>query len=187
MLFAYLLGSISSAVIVCNIMGLHDPRKAGSNNPGATNVFRIGGKNAALMTFAGDVLKGILPVLLAHYLDLSTFWISAVVISAFMGHCLPIFFSFQGGKGIATALGAVTTMSWQLGLILMLVWLLMFLLFRISSLSGISTAIVLPGLSWVMLPESFALMTLMSVLILWRHQKNIRGLIAGTESRLDKN
>jgi len=183
---AYLLGSISSAVIICRLMGLADPRKAGSNNPGATNVLRIGGRKAAILTFSFDILKGILPVLLAKYLDFSSLWLSAVVVAAFLGHCLPIFFSFHGGKGVATAFGAISAMNWQIGLILLIVWSLVFLIFRISSLAGISSAMVLPIATWFLSAESLLPMTITALLMIWRHQNNIRGLISGDEHRLDE-
>jgi len=183
---AYLLGSVSSAIIVCRMMGLTDPRDIGSNNPGTTNVLRIGGKKAAFLTFSGDILKGILPVLFAKYFDFSILWLSAVVVGAFLGHCLPIFFSFNGGKGVATAFGAVTTMNWQIGLVLLLVWALIFFIFRISSLAGISSALVLPAASWYFSAEILLPMSIMSLLMIWRHQTNIKNLLSGKESDFKK-
>ena len=186
LLTAYLLGSVSSAIIVCRMMGLSDPRDIGSHNPGATNVLRIGGRKAAILTFSGDILKGIIPVLIAKYYDFSTLWLSAVVVAAFLGHCLPIFFSFNGGKGVATAFGAVTTMNWQIGLILLLTWALIFFIFRISSLAGLSSALVLPASTWYLSAESFLPMTVMSLLMIWRHQDNIKNLLSGKESAFKK-
>lgn len=183
---AYLLGSVSSAIIVCRMMGLADPRDTGSHNPGATNVLRIGGRKAAILTFSGDILKGIIPVLIAKYYDFSTLWLSAVVVAAFLGHCLPIFFSFNGGKGVATAFGAVTTMNWQIGLILLLTWALVFFIFRISSLAGISSALILPASTWYLSSESFLPMTIMALLMIWRHQNNIKNLLSGKESAFRK-
>lgn len=162
-------------------MGLTDPRDVGSHNPGATNVLRIGGRKAAALTFFADLLKGILPVLLAKYLDFSVLWLSAVVVATFLGHCLPIFFSFRGGKGVATAFGAVSAMNWQIGLILLLLWVLVFFLFRISSLAGISSAMILPVATWYLSIESILPMTIMALLMIWRHQANIKGILSGKE------
>jgi len=125
-------------------------------------------------------------VLLAKYLDFSSLWLSAVVVAAFLGHCLPIFFSFHGGKGVATAFGAISAMNWQIGLILLIVWSLVFLIFRISSLAGISSAMVLPIATWFLSAESLLPMTITALLMIWRHQNNIRGLISGDEHRLDE-
>ncbi|MCP3673089.1 MAG: glycerol-3-phosphate 1-O-acyltransferase PlsY [Gammaproteobacteria bacterium] len=186
LLAAYLFGSISSAIIVCKMMGLSDPRDMGSHNPGTTNVLRIGGRKAAILTFSGDILKGIIPVLIAKYFDFSALWLSAVVVASFLGHCLPIFFSFNGGKGVATAFGAVTTMNWQIGLIILLTWVLIFFIFRISSLAGLSSALILPASTWYLSTESLLPMTLMSLLMIWRHQDNIRNLLSGKESAFKK-
>ncbi len=185
-LSAYLLGSVSSAIIICKMMGHVDPRNAGSNNPGATNVLRISGLRAGFLTFIADVLKGVLPVLVARYLHFDVIWISTVVVAAFLGHCLPVFFSFNGGKGVATAFGAVTTMNWQIGLILLLVWVLIFVIFRISSLAGIGAALTLPCASWFLTAESFLPMTIMALLMIWRHHENIQKLISGDETSFRK-
>ena len=187
LLSAYLLGSISSAIIICRLMGLADPRSTGSHNPGATNVLRIGGKKAASLTLIADILKGVFPVLLAKYLDFSVLWLSGVVVASFLGHCLPIFFSFNGGKGVATAFGAVSAMNWQIGLILLIVWALVFLVFRISSLAGISAALTLPVASWYLSAESFLPMTIMALLMIWRHQENIKNLLLGKERQISKS
>ncbi len=180
---AYLTGSISSAIIICNMMSLDDPRTCGSNNPGATNMLRLAGRRAAAMTFVADLLKGVIPVLVAQYLDFNVLWMSAVVVAAFLGHCLPIFFSFHGGKGVATAFGAIATMNWQIGIILFIVWSMVFLIFRISSIAGISSAITIPIATWYLSAESFLPMTIMALLMIWRHQDNIRALIAGNEQK----
>jgi len=180
-LSAYLLGSVSSAILVCKLMGLADPRDSGSHNPGTTNVLRIGGRKAALFTLIGDTAKGILPVLIAKYLDFSVIWLSAVVAAAFIGHCLPVFFNFKGGKGIATAFGAITTMHWQVGLVLLFAWVLVFFIFRISSLAGISAALTLPGATWFLYPESFLPLTILALLVVWRHHENISKLLSGEE------
>lgn len=165
-------------------MGMADPREVGSHNPGATNVLRIGGRKAAILTFAFDVLKGVIPVLVAKYFDFSILWLSGVVAATFLGHCLPIFFSFQGGKGVATAFGALTTMNWQIGLVILIVWVIVFMLFRISSLAGISSASAIPIATWYFSVESVLPMTIMALLMIWRHQDNIKGLLSGDEQRL---
>jgi len=187
LLAAYLLGSISSAVIVCRVMGITDPRNSGSRNPGATNVLRIGGRKAGILTFAGDLSKGILPVLVANMLEFSVLWTSAIVVAVFLGHCLPLFFSFVGGKGVATVFGAVTTMNWQIGLVLLVVWVLVFFIFRIASLSGLISALVLPIASWILSPEIVLPMLIMSLLLIWRHQRNIKNLLTGKEYQFKKN
>jgi glycerol-3-phosphate acyltransferase PlsY len=186
-LSAYLLGSVSTAILICKILGVTDPRDIGSHNPGATNVLRIAGRRAAALTFAGDILKGVIPVLVAKYYDFSVLWLSAVVVAAFLGHCLPIFFSFHGGKGVATAFGAVTAMNWQIGLILFIVWSVVFILFRISSLSGIFSGFALPVATWILSIESLLPMTIMSLLMIWRHQENIRGLLSGNEQKIGRH
>ena len=116
--FAYLTGSVSSAIIVCKMMGLADPRENGSGNPGATNVMRIGGKKAAAITLAGDALKGLVPVLLAKTVGVESLILSAVVFAAFLGHLYPVFFGFKGGKGVATSFGVTLGVTWLLGLVL---------------------------------------------------------------------
>ena len=122
-LAAYLLGSISSAIIVCKLMGLPDPRELGSGNPGATNVLRIGGKKPAAITLAGDMLKGLLPLLAGHLLDVSLLVLALTGLSAFLGHLYPVFFRFQGGKGVATAFGVAAALAWQVALAMGAVWL----------------------------------------------------------------
>ena len=141
---AYLLGSVCSAIVVCKLWGLPDPRSQGSSNPGATNVMRIGGKKPALITLAGDMVKGVPLVLLAQHLQLRPDLISAIGLAAFMGHLYPIFFKFEGGKGVATALGVLLALYWPLGLGVIGVWLAVFAAFRISSLSSITAFAVTP-------------------------------------------
>ena len=185
LIIAYLMGSFSSAIIISKLMGLGDPRDSGSHNPGATNMVRIAGKRAGALTFIGDILKGVIPVLIAQYFDLSILWASGVVVAAFLGHCLPIFFSFKGGKGVATVFGAVSTMNWQIGLVILAVWVIFFIFFHISSLSGIASAITLPFASYYFAPESYLPMSIMALLMIWRHQENIKGLLSGNEERID--
>ena len=139
-LAAYLLGSVSSAVIVCRVMGLPDPRSQGSNNPGATNVLRIGGRRAAMLTLAGDMLKGFLPVLAAQLLDAPPLLLAAVGLAALLGPLYPVFFGFKGGKGVATALGVQFGLGWQVGGGVAAIWLIMAKLVNISSLPEIGRA-----------------------------------------------
>ncbi len=184
-LIAYLCGSLSSAVLVCKFMGLADPRTQGSQNPGATNVLRLGGKKAALLTLAGDVLKGVLPVLAAKYYGFAFFYLSLVALFAFIGHLYPIFHRFQGGKGVATLLGVSFALSWPLGLALVLTWLGAALSFRYSSLAAILMALCSPFYGWYFLDaDSAAVLALMSLLLIFRHRQNIKKLAQGTESKI---
>ncbi len=183
---AYCFGSISSAIIVCRIMGLPDPLKSGSNNPGATNVLRIGGKKAAIITLLGDVLKGLLPVVVARMITEDPLILSLVGLGAFLGHLWPLYFGFNGGKGVATAFGVFIGLSWQLTLVLMGVWLGTALVFRYSSLASLSAAVVAPILVFWLLPgwPYFCLALAIAILLLWRHRENISRLLSGTESRI---
>lgn len=182
---AYLMGSLSSAVITCRLMGLPDPRTQGSKNPGATNVLRIGGKKAAAITMLGDVLKGFIPVFAAHYIpaiDGST--IAWVALAAMLGHMYPIFFSFQGGKGVATAMGGLFALQPIIGFIFVGTWLVMLALFRMSSLGSITATIVMPITAWILYPSFFSALLFMALFILWRHQANIVRLIKGVEPKV---
>jgi glycerol-3-phosphate acyltransferase PlsY len=185
-LLGYLAGSLSCAVIVCRVMGLPDPRRGGSGNPGATNVLRLGGRKAALLTLTGDVLKGVLPVLAAHALDLPAWSVALTALGAFLGHLYPLFFGFQGGKGVATAGGALIALSWPLGLVLVATWLLVATLTRYSSLSSLCAALAAPAAAWLMgnPPAHVLMLVLMAGLIVWRHRANIARLRSGTESRI---
>jgi glycerol-3-phosphate acyltransferase PlsY len=186
-LLGYLVGSVSSAIIVCKLMGLADPRTSGSNNPGASNVLRIGGKKAAAVTLAGDVLKGLLPVMVARFLTSDPIVISATAGAAFIGHLHPVFFGFKGGKGVATALGVYIGLSWILTLALLGIWLLMALLFRYSSLAALTAAALAPVLVTGLLPGiPYLLLTLIvAILLFWRHRENISRLLNGSESRIE--
>jgi len=141
-LLAYLVGSIPNAVIVSKLFKLDDPREVGSGNPGATNVLRSGSKFAALLTLLGDLLKGMLPVMLAQYYGLSIPIIALIAIAAFMGHLYPIFLGFKGGKGVATAIGVLAALSWKLLLIFISVWLVTAFVSRYSSLASLLAAAV---------------------------------------------
>jgi len=184
--FAYLLGSVSTAVLTCRLMGLPDPRTLGSGNPGATNVLRHGGKKAALITLLGDMLKGLVPVLLAKALGASLLVQALVGLAAFLGHLYPVFFGFKGGKGVATTLGVLLGLSGWLGLAVLGTWLAMAALFRISSLSALTASVLAPLYCQLLLGEwrVTVVITLIAALLIWRHRSNIRNLIQGTEDRI---
>ena len=185
-LFAYLCGSLSSAIIVCKLMGLADPRTEGSGNPGTTNVLRIGGKKAAIITLIGDVLKGLIPVMISHSLTFIPPFVDGIVaLAAVVGHMYPVFFKFKGGKGVATAFGAIIALAWPLGLLAIIVFSFITLLFRYVSLASITTAIVLlPATYYLKGPAYFYPVLIMSVLIIIRHHSNIRRLMKGEENKL---
>lgn len=192
---AYLLGSLSFAVIVSRAMGLNDPRTYGSKNPGATNVLRSGSKAAAVVTLLFDALKGWLPVVLVRAFGapygLGEGTVALVGLAAFLGHLWPVFFRFEGGKGVATALGVLLGVSGWLGLATLLTWILIAFFFRYSSLASLVAAVFAPlyyvlggGVAWYAEPSVGLSITVMSALLVWRHRENIRRLIKGTESRL---
>ena len=183
---AYLMGSLSTAVIVSKLFGLPDPRQQGSKNPGATNVLRLGGKKAAAITLAGDALKGLIPVMLAQYLGATTDMVAAVGLAAFLGHLYPVFFGFKGGKGVATALGVLSGFSGWVGLSVLATWILMAVVFRYSSLSALTAAILAPVYVWFILksPVLAGAALAMALLLVSRHRANIERLLKGEESRL---
>ena len=180
-LLAYLLGSVSTAILVCRGLGYPDPRSEGSRNPGATNVLRIAGKPAALLTLAGDVLKGVVAVVLAAWAGIDGTLLGWVGFCAFLGHLYPVFFGFEGGKGVATALGVINVLAWQAGFAVMATWLVVFLPFRVSSLAAIASWVLAPLYLWVFAPVFLAPLTLMAALLVWRHRQNIRDLLTGKE------
>ena len=184
---AYLMGSISSAILVCRAMGLPDPRSDGSGNPGTTNVLRLGGKKAAALTLLGDMLKGVIPVALAKMAGMPEWVVALSALAAFLGHLYPVFFSFQGGKGVATGLGALLGLHLPAGLLAIGIWLASALVFRISSLSALITFAAAPLLLLVS-GLSFAAMVfvLLAVLLFYQHRENIRRLLAGEEPKLGK-
>ncbi len=183
---AYLLGSISSAIIVCRLLSLPDPRGQGSGNPGATNVMRIGGKKAAAITLIGDMLKGLIPVLIAKFLGASIAIQALVAVAAFLGHLYPVFFGFRGGKGVATALGVLLGLHWPVGLLTIATWLVIARLFNISSLAALLSILVTPLYIWWLIPERSLMiaMLFMGTLLFWRHRTNIRDLLAGSEGKI---
>jgi glycerol-3-phosphate acyltransferase PlsY len=184
---AYLFGSLSSAVITSRLMGLPDPRQEGSKNPGATNVLRLGGKKAAIITLLGDMLKGLLPLLLAKGLGAAPAVQAAVGLAAFVGHLYPVFFGFKGGKGAATAGGVYYGYAWPVGLAVMLTWIAVAFVTRISSLSALVASALAPLYIWLMLgsPELAAGSVLMGIVLFWRHKDNIQRLLRGEESKIN--
>jgi glycerol-3-phosphate acyltransferase PlsY len=185
-LLAYLLGSVSSAVVIARVMGLRDPRDVGSGNPGATNILRYGGKAAAILTLAGDILKGVVAVLIARALTMDDVVIVLAGFAAFLGHLFPVFFGFRGGKGVATALGVWLALSPWVGLLLLATWVLMAVLFRYSSLSALTASVAAPlYVAWLSPGMPYlATMIVMSAILIFRHRSNIRNLLAGTETKI---
>ena len=198
-ILAYLLGSVSSAVVVCKLSGLEDPRTQGSNNPGATNVLRLYGKKAAIPTLAGDVLKGVIPVVIGKLLNVPDLILACIGLAAFTGHLFPVFFNFKGGKGVATLIGVLFGTYWVLGLAFMGTWLLVAVIFRYSSLAGLTAATMTPvyitvlinspwGSSLGFSPDTswwyIASTLLMAILLFWRHTSNIKKLLNGKEDKI---
>ena len=182
---AYLIGSLNSAIVLCKLAGLPDPRSQGSGNPGATNVLRFGGKKLAATVLIIDVLKGVLPVVIASLLGLEMVWLTATAFAAFLGHLYPVFFQFRGGKGVATALGGFLALSLPFAGAILLSWLVVFVLTRISSLSAIIASSLAPLYSiWFM--ESLVarwIIFIMATMLLLRHSGNIKRLLSGEESK----
>ena len=185
-LFGYLLGSLSAAIIVCKIMGLPDPRTQGSHNPGATNVLRIGGKKAAAITLLGDAAKGLIPVLAGQALSQDLVQLGIIGLAAFLGHLYPVFFAFRGGKGVATAFGVFVGISWMTGLALLGTWLIMARLFKISSLSALTAAVLAPAYLWLIEGDQIlvGIAIIISGLLIYRHRSNIKNLISGKEGKI---
>lgn len=194
-LVAYLVGSLSFAVIVSRLMGLNDPRTYGSKNPGATNVLRSGSKPAAVVTLLLDAAKGWLPVawvaMQGKAYGLEEGSLALVGLAAFAGHLFPVFFRFQGGKGVATALGVLFGIHWALGLATAATWLIIAWFFRYSSLASLVAAVFAPvcyifgdGAAWYMEKSVLLAVVVMALLLVWRHAQNISRLVKGTESRL---
>jgi glycerol-3-phosphate acyltransferase PlsY len=194
-LVAYLVGSLSFAVIVSRVMGLADPRTFGSKNPGATNVLRSGSKKAAIVVLLLDALKGFFPVLLAKKFGdaygLGDGTIAAVAVAAFLGHLYPVFFHFKGGKGVATFIGVVFGIEWALGVGTGLTWIIIAFFFRYSSLASLVSAafapvyyLLLDRIAWYADTRISVALFVMALLLAWRHKENIERLIAGKESKL---
>ena len=188
-LFAYLVGSVSSGIIVSQIFNLPDPRTIGSKNPGATNVMRSGNKKAAIFTLLGDLLKAILVLAIAEYLGFNDLIIVCVALAVLIGHIYPIFYKFQGGKGVATAIGILIALNFKLALIVASIWLLVFGIWRYSSLAAIVAAISAPIIATFILRDQSIYciaFTLITIIILIKHQANIKKLLSGTELKFKK-
>lgn len=192
-LVSYLIGSISTAVLVSKLFKLPDPRTVGSNNPGSTNMLRVGGKLPAALTLLGDTLKGFIPVYSAKlYLpslltqNYANWIISAVFLAAILGHIYPIFFKFKGGKAVATALGGLLGLKWSLGLVAMIIWLLTAYLTGYSALSALVASILTPLIAFKIAPDYVAVICIVSLLIFWRHRVNIKKLLHGIENKIGK-
>jgi len=180
---AYLLGSISTAIITCKVMGLPDPRSEGSHNPGATNVYKIAGKKAAAITLAGDAFKGLIPIVLGRVSGMDEMVLSLIALAAFLGHLYPLFFNFKGGKGVATAFGVILGLDVVVAAAMLVTWLLVLRLSKLSSLSALVTALLTP-LYFYFIDGSFYFTVMSGVLSLFlivRHRSNIQKIIEGTE------
>ena len=189
---AYLIGSLSFAVIVSRALGLPDPHSYGSGNPGATNVLRSGSKKAALLTLLGDTLKGVAAVLLAKafatQFGITVNGVALVAVTVFLGHLFPVFFGFKGGKGVATAAGVLWALDWRVGLGLTAIWALVFAVTRVSSLSALIGSAAAPVLGYVFFGNGavFYATLVMAALLFWRHKENIRRLASGEEAAFKK-
>jgi glycerol-3-phosphate acyltransferase PlsY len=185
-LAGYLAGSISTAIITCKLMGLDDPRSVGSNNPGATNVLRHGGKKAAIITLLGDMLKGLLPILLVQLWTNDVNASAIVGIAAFLGHLYPVYFRFKGGKGVATFFGILLGFNWIAGAATLAVWLTTTLLFKVSALSALVASFTAPFIIWYITNSQslIAATIFMATLLIWRHRSNIQNMMEGTENKI---
>ena len=189
---AYLIGSVSFAVVVSRAFGLPDPHDYGSGNPGATNVLRTGNRAAALITLLGDGLKGFVAVLvaqqLAEALGAASWTVPAAALAVFLGHLYPLYHGFRGGKGVATALGVQFGLWWPIGLTVAAVWLFVAKVLRISSLSALVSMALAPLIVWFFWPEPILLgmQVLISLLLFWRHRSNIANLISGQEGKIGR-
>lgn len=183
-LFAYLLGSISSAILISKLFRLPDPRTEGSNNPGATNVYRLGGKLPAILVLVFDILKGTIPVWSAYFLKLDPISLGLIAIAACLGHIYPVFFGFKGGKAVATAFGALLPIGLSLGGLLITTWLMIVWLTGYSSLAAIITVSLAPLFTWFIKPLYTVPVIMLACLIVFRHRANIVRLIKGTEPKV---
>ncbi|WXU00404.1 MAG: putative glycerol-3-phosphate acyltransferase [Catillopecten margaritatus gill symbiont] len=184
---SYLIGSISSAILVCKAFGLPDPRTQGSNNPGATNVLRIGGKKAAAITLIGDGAKGAIPVFIAHYFGVDLFTLTLVALAAFLGHVYPVFFGFKGGKGVATLLGALFALNYLVGLSFALIWLFVAKVLKISSLSALIATLFTPALFYFLSDKDLNatyVVTLTCIWIFFTHKSNIQRMLSDAEGKI---
>lgn len=183
---AYMLGSVSSAIIVCCIFGKGDPRTQGSGNPGATNVLRIAGPIAAALVLVFDILKGTVSVYLAYLVGIDAISLGLVAIAACLGHMYPLFFKFKGGKGVATALGCLIALGFNLAGLLLGTWIIVILVSAYSSLAAIITVTLAPIYTLFLKPEYTYSVLMLSTLIVWQHRDNIKRLYRGEESKVGK-
>jgi glycerol-3-phosphate acyltransferase PlsY len=183
---SYLIGSISTAIIVCKALNLPDPRTQGSNNPGATNVLRIGGKKAAAITLIGDGLKGALPVAIALFMGFDLVDASWIALAAFLGHIYPIFFGFKGGKGVATFLGSLFALDLSIGISFALIWIFVAKVLKISSLSALIATLLTPIFFFFISDnlEASYIITLISLWIFYTHRSNIKRMLSGEEGSI---
>lgn len=188
MYIAYLIGSLSTAIIVCKLMGLPDPRSQGSNNPGATNVLRIGGKKAAVITLIGDFLKGLIPVLIARWYGFDITALALISLSAFLGHLFPIYYKFEGGKGVATYIGCLFGLNWIVALGWVAAWLIITLMSRYVSIASMIACLLAPLYIWLFTQNwnVVAILSVMTLFIIIRHKTNIIKLAEGTENKIGK-
>ena len=186
---AYLVGSISSAILVCKTLGLSDPRDGGSGNPGTTNVMRLHGKKAAFLTLIGDIIKGIIPVLLAKVIVGSENLIALSGLAAFLGHIFPIYFKLEGGKGVATLIGILFATHWLLGIAYVITWILTAALFRYSSLAALVATLSAPLYAYFLVPnyQYIISFTVLTLILFWRHKSNIYNLLDGKEYKIGEN
>lgn len=182
----YLVGSISSAILVCRLFKLGDPRAQGSGNPGATNVLRLGGKLPAILVLIFDVLKGTVPVWASYYLGLEPINLAFVAVMACLGHMYPLFFGFSGGKAVATAFGAILPLGLDLAAILIVTWVIVVRLTHYSSLAAIVAVSLAPFFTWLLKPEYSLPVAILSLLIVLRHKGNIIRLLHGQESKISQ-
>ena len=184
-ILAYFIGSISFGILLSKVFKIQDPRSFGSKNPGATNVMRSGKKLAALLTLLGDMLKGTIVVLIAKlYLNLPYDQVLLIAAAVFLGHLFPVYYQFKGGKGVATALGVLLAIDIHIAILVLIIWLVIFLISRISSLSAITAALCLPLITFfIHVDQSFLLLSFfLSILLIYRHKENIKNLIGKKES-----
>jgi glycerol-3-phosphate acyltransferase PlsY len=181
---SYLLGSISSAIIICKICNLPDPRTKGSGNPGATNVLRIGGKKLAAFVLIFDGLKGAIPVMLAHYFGLNLFELTIILLSAFLGHVFPIYYGFKGGKGVATYLGGLIGLNFFVGLTFSIIWLIVAKVMKVSSIAALTATLLSPIYFYFITTHDVRatmVIFLINLFIYFTHRENIRRIMNGEE------
>ncbi|WP_159714899.1 glycerol-3-phosphate 1-O-acyltransferase PlsY [Blochmannia endosymbiont of Camponotus nipponensis] len=186
-IFAYFLGSISSAILICKILHFPDPRDFGSKNPGATNIFRIAGRKIAISVIVFDILKGVIPIWLGYYSKIPPVFLGATAIFTCLGHMYPIFFRFHGGKGVATAFGALTTINFDLAIVMISTWIITVLSTGYSSVGAIVTALIIPCYAWYFQSQYFILTIIISSLVIIRHSSNIQRLWHHQEKHIWRN